>query len=345
MSLRHKINIFTIGLIVLILFLARKDLVEAWHLLGTADLWILALILPIQFLSYYAAGAGIFSYLDVKGDSQKFSKLDQPKMALELNFVNHILPTAGVSGASYMTWRLQKHGIRAGRAALAQVVRLMTSFAAYVVLLLLSIGWVILDGSVNRYAVLTSVSIVMLLVVAFFLAIFIIGSKRRLTKFANWLDVFVNQKVRRLFRIKKTQLIDPEKVHATLEDLHTDFAEIVKKPQQLLKPFLWGIVFSLAEVAMLFVTFLSLGHFVNPATILVALGLAGIAGILVATPGGAGAYEIAMVFYLSHMGVNAAVATAGVVLARAILVLLTILTGYYFYHKAIAKYGKPADSR
>ena len=50
-------------------------------------------------------------------------------------------------------------------------------------------------------------------------------------------------------------------------------------------------------------------------------------------------------FYLSHMGVNAAVATAGVVLARAILVLLTILTGYYFYHKAIAKYGKPADSR
>ena len=54
----------------------------------------------------------------------------QARMALELNFVNHTLPSGGVSGISYMTWRLGKLGVSPGRAASAQVVRYVAGFIA-----------------------------------------------------------------------------------------------------------------------------------------------------------------------------------------------------------------------
>lgn len=343
MTFRHKLQIATLVLVVLIIYLARHDLVEAWHLLWQANLGILLLIIPIQFISYYAAGAGVFSYLRQKRSMKHISRLDQPKMALELNFVNHILPTAGASGMSYMAWRLQQHGVGAGRATLAQVVRFMTAFLAFVLLLVVSLGWLILDGSINRYAILGAVFIVLAFVGLTVLAIGVIGSWRRIDRFANWLDRFVNLRLKRLFRMKReAPLLNPVSIRTTLGELHGDFVEIMKKPQQLVAPTAWGVVFHLAEVSMFFVAFLSLGTVVNPALILIALGLATTVGIVLVTPGGAGGYELVMVTYLASSGVTLSVATAGVVLARTILLTVTIVTGYVLYNRAIGKYGKPA---
>ena len=139
MTARRWLNLVTIILMLLILFLARDDLVAAWHLLGQVNPWILSLVLPVQFISYYAGGAMIFSYLRQKGDLKKVSNIEATKMALELNFVNHVLPSGGVSGLSYMTWRLSKLGVATGRATLAQVVRFAATFGAFVVLLVISV--------------------------------------------------------------------------------------------------------------------------------------------------------------------------------------------------------------
>lgn len=111
MSFKSWLSLVTLVLVGLVLFFARSDIVEAWHLLSTVDLWVFLLIIPTQFFSYYAHGAMIFSYLRQRGDLQAVNKLEMPRMALELNFVNHVFPTAGVSGMSYMTWRLSKLGV------------------------------------------------------------------------------------------------------------------------------------------------------------------------------------------------------------------------------------------
>src|SRR5690348_7124223 len=124
MSFRRWLNIFTIIIIIFTLWALRDELQHAWKLLSRVDVWILLLIFPLQFLSYYANGAAVFSYLKQRGQATGVKAWDMARMSLELNFVNHILPTAGVSGASYMTWRLSKLGVGSGRATLAQVVRL-----------------------------------------------------------------------------------------------------------------------------------------------------------------------------------------------------------------------------
>lgn len=339
MSFRKWLNIATIVLIVLVVFFARKDIVEAWHLLWQVDIWIFLLIIPVQFLSYYASGAMIFSYLKHGGDLKHTPWYEQPKMALELNFVNHIFPTAGLSGASYMTYRLGKLRVNHGRATLAQVVKFAMAFLSYLALLIVAVIMVTVDGDLTRMTILAACSLVTIILVGTLLAMHVLGNRRQLEKFSNFLDRLLNNRLRRLLR-RTEPLVARATLVAFFDDMSADYEVLRKNPKYLREPFLWGLVFNLAEVAMFFVAFWSLGVLVNPAPILIALGLAGVVGVVTVTPGGAGGYEAMMILFLTSAGVPASVAVAGVVLARTSLIILTIGTGYVFYHLSMKKYGK-----
>ena len=91
---------------------------------------------------------------------------------------------------------------------------------------------------------------------------------------------------------------------------------------------------------MFVVTFWALGEPVNPAPILIAYGVANMAGFFMLTPGGTGAYEAIMVGFLAVAGLSSGIAIAGIVLTRVILLLGTILFGYVFYQRALIKYGR-----
>ena len=96
---------------------------------------------------------------------------------------------------------------------------------------------------------------------------------------------------------------------------------------------------------MFVVVFLALGVFVNPATLMIGYGVAGLAGIVAFTPGGAGVYETIMILFLSMANTSPELAIAGIILTRAILLTGTIVFGYIFYQHALIKYGKPNDSQ
>lgn len=339
MSFRQWLNIATIVLIVLVVFFARKDIIEAWHLLWQVNIWIFLLIIPVQFLSYYAHGAMIFSYLRHGRDLNHTPWYEQPKMALELNFVNHIFPTAGLSGASYMTYRLGKLGVNHGRATLAQVVKFAMAFLSYLALLVVAVIMVTIDGNLTRMTILAACSLVTIILVGTILAMHVLGNKRSLEKFSDFIDRLLNRHLTRLFRRTKP-FVERSAIVTFFDDMSADYEVLRKNPKYLRRPFLWGIAFNLAETTMFFIAFWSLGMLVNPAPILIALGLAGVVGSVTVTPGGAGGYEAMMILFLSSAGVPASVAVAGVVLARTSLIVLTIGTGYIFYHLSMKKYGK-----
>jgi hypothetical protein len=343
MPLRRVINIVTILLIVLLLVALRSELLQAWNLLGQVNLWILWLLLPLQLLAYYANGAIIFSFLRRKGNLGHVSPLESAKVALEFNFVNHALPSAGISGLSYMTWRLRKLGVGAGRATLSQVVRLVAIFGAFLLLLPISVVLITFDGTISRFILMMSASIATAIVFAVAAFIFIIDSENRLRWFSRGLYHMINALWTKIFR-RKRKLIKLSTLTDFLSELHEDYEALKRKPSDLLRPFIWGVVTQVVSVAMFFVTFWSLGITVNPGLILIALGLASLSAAIVITPGGAGLYEALMIAILSTAGLGASAALAGVVLTRVILVLFTIASGYIFYHLALEKYGKrPAE--
>lgn len=339
MSFKNWLSIITVALIGLVLIVARGDIVEAWHLLGSVNLGVFLLIIPAQFISYYAHGAMIFSYLQQRGDLQDVGKLEMPRMALELNFVNHIFPMAGVSGVSYMTWRLSKLGVSSGRATLAQFVKFAAMFMSYAGLLVVSAVLVTIDSGVQRTTILAASGMVTAVVVGTLFSMYILGDKHRLEKLAKFMDNMFNTRIKRWFKLQK-DIVKTDTITQFFDDLHDDYVELRRRPRYLLRPLAWGMVFNLTETLMFFIAFWSLGYLVNPAPILIAQGLAGLVAVFLATPGGAGGYEATMVLFLAASAMASSTALAGVLLTRTSLILMTIASGYVCYNLALKKYGK-----
>ena len=71
---------------------------------------------------YYAAGQIYFAFLrQRKGFTISTPKLT--RISLEINFVNHAIPSGGVSGLAYLVWRLKEMRITAGQISFIHVLR------------------------------------------------------------------------------------------------------------------------------------------------------------------------------------------------------------------------------
>jgi uncharacterized protein (TIRG00374 family) len=170
--------------------------------------------------------------------------------------------------------------------------------------------------------------------------IFLVSSQRRMDKFATWLVRIVNKFVRKLTFGRRQRVMQRKGVQKFFDDMHTDYVALRHDKRVLIKPFIWGLLFNIADVALFMITFWALGVYANPAPILIAYGVAAMTGFFVITPGGAGAYEAVMVAFLAVAGLSQGTAIAGILLTRVILLLGTIALGYIFYQHAIIKYGK-----
>lgn len=338
MSFRAWLSLVTVVLLAVILFASRHELLKAWHLLGQVNLWVLIIMIPLQILVYFAGGEMIFSYLRGKGQMRKIKQWELVKVALEGNFVNHILPSGGVSGVSYLTWRLSHLGVMPGRATMAQVVRHTMAFVAFSVLLLISLFAVTLDGTINRWMILASAGLFGFVTLAVLLLVYLLSSKRRVDRFAAWLYGVINSAVRRLTFGRRRKLVRHEEIKDFLDDMHADFLELRHDKKLLIRPFIWGLVYTIGDAGLFMIAFWSLGEVFNPAPILIAYGVASVAGFVVLTPGGAGVYEAIMVTFLAFAGIAGDVAIAGILLARVIILLGTIIFGYIFYQYALTKY-------
>lgn len=343
MSFRAWLSVITLVLISVIIFFSRHELLQAWRLLEQVNLWVLLLLIPGQLLVYYAGGEMMFSYLRSKRSIDTLAPLTLARMSLEMNFVNHVLPSGGVSGLSYMSWRLSKHGVPSSRATMAQVVRYIMGFIAFIALLIVAVLIVTIDGSINRVVILVSSMLVTGMLGVILGGMYLFSNERRMNRFSSWLTRTVNRVVAKVTFRRSVQVLRRDDVEKYFNEMHLDYTALRKDTRVLLRPFLWGLLFTAADVGLFVITFWALGHPVNPAPILIAYGVATTAGFFVVTPGGAGAYEAIMVGFLSLAGLNQGTAIAGILLTRVILLLGTIGLGYLFYQHALVKYGKQKE--
>lgn len=340
MSFRSWATILTTVLLGLVVFFGWSEITQAWSLLGRVNIWILLLLIPIQLLSYYAVGNVIFSYIRAKGDLVGVSNWMTTRWALELNFVNHVLPSGGAAGFSYLGWVLARHGVSNGRAAMGQIIRFALMFLAFISLLFISLMILILDHQVNRIIILFSFLLTVLAIGGTLLVAYMVGNKARLIKFSGKLSKFLDKAVSTLTLGKKKNVIKQEKVEGFFTELHVDYIEIKRNKRILKRPYVWSLIANVADIMLISIAFWSLGTWVSPAVIFVSFGLTAVASFISVTPGGAGVYEAVMIAFLASAGVPADVAIAGTLLARVVLLSGTIIFGYVFYQLTILKYGK-----
>jgi uncharacterized protein (TIRG00374 family) len=309
--------------------------------MGRVNLLILLLLVPIQFASYYASTEIFFTYLRARGQLQRTNTLQATGMSLELNFVNHVFPSGGVSGVSYMVWRLGKLGVTAGQATMAQIMKYVVQMGTFMALMGLALIWTTLENRTDNWVVVaTAIGITSLV----FLVIFggyLVGSQSRMRHFAHWLTRVLNSFIKKITFGRKPEVLKLERVERFFIDFHSDFMVLKNDKKLLVKPIIWSFLFNAFEILLFTVSFWALGVWVNPAVLLIAYGAATLTGVFMLTPGGAGAYEAVMIGILTASGVAAGVAFAGVILARAILIIGTLASGFVVYQHALHKYGRP----
>lgn len=345
LSFRGWATIITLVLLTIVMIAAWPEIVKAWELMGQVDLWILLLLIPVQFLSYYATGGIMFSYLRAKGNLEDVSHWSTTRLALELNFVNHILPSGGAAGFSYLAWVLKKHKVSVARSTMAQLIRFAMTFMSFVVLLVAAMIVLAFRHQINSVTVIVGLILVVAAIGAAWGGIWLIKSKRRMQRFSAWISKTANRIVSFVTRGRKTDVVSHEVVLDFFEGLHDDYLAIRRERKILIKPFIWAVIANALDVALIWIAFWALGYPLDAAVLFIGFGLASIVAAVAVTPGGAGVYEAIMVAFLAASGVTPNVAIAGTLLARVVLLAGTILFGYVFYQLTIVKYGKrPADS-
>lgn len=329
------VNLITLAALVILIYLVRHDLVNTFRNLGHVHGWLLLLIIPVEVLNYHAQARLYQRLFAIVGNKLSYKYLF--RASLELNFVNHVFPSGGVTGLSYFTLRMrQGDRLTSGKATFIHAVKIALYLLAFEVLLVFGIFALAIMGHINNLVMLVAGSLSTLLVVGTGIFIYIIDSKSRINSFFTVLTRALNRLIH-VVRPSYPETINITKAKRVFNDFHESYIQIKHNYHELKIPFLYALLADATEVAAVYVVYIAFGEWVNVGAVILAYGIANFAGLISVLPGGVGIYEALMTAVLASTGVPAGVSLPVTVMYRILNTLLQLPPGYYFYNKAIAE--------
>ena len=328
------LNLVTIIALFGLIYFVRDAIVDTISNLKDVNVIALLLILPAQVLSYYSISQLYQNLLTVIG--YRINIKDLFGISLELNFINSVFPSGGVTGFSYFGLRMRKYGVSGGQSTMVHVFRFILLLISFQFLMLVGLFCLALENRVNGFVLLISGSLVTILLLGTLGAAFIIGSKKRINGFFTYITKFVNRIIN-IVRPKHPETINVARVQKLFSELHDTYQIVKKEPKLLKKPLFFSLLSNSAEIATVYVVFLAFGLVVNPGAVILAYAVANFAGLISVLPGGVGIYEALMTGVLASAGIPAGVSIPVIIMYRIINMSLQLPIGYYLYHQALAK--------
>ncbi len=331
-SFKFWLNAITILALILLVIFARGQVVEAFKTFARINLLWMALIIPIQALNYYSVGQFYKSYLKTLGEKVKSSEM--LKVALEMNFVNNVFPSGGVSGFGYLGVRLNKLGVKGSKTTLLQTSRHVLTFLSFIIYLLIALFLLSIFGEASRFIILIASSLSSLIIFGSMILVYIISDAGRVKQFTGALPKLLNSFFK-LFRRENKNTIDIEKIDDLFGDLHKDYKHVRKNWKDLRYPFLWTMLMNLTEIVTIFIVYLAFSEIVNPGAIIISYAVANVAGLVAVLPGGVGIYEGLMTGVMASAGVRQALALSATVVYRVFNMTISLPIGYILYRRAL----------
>lgn len=336
-SWRTILSILTLGLVIWVVYDNREGFVETFHNLDHANIFVILLLVPEQLFMYYACGQIFFTYLEGKYH-KKFERNEKLKISTELNFVNRAVPAGAVGGLAYLTYRLKPYGVTAGQASFLYIFRFAITTVVNYVQALIAILILYALGSVPPEATwIIWVSLLMNMGVFIILGliIYVASSKKRIEWFAGIVEKFTRFMTRVVTFGKKQSLFKRDKVQEYFLSIHDCVTIVRKDKKSLLKPTIWGFIYSLCEIGVYWIVATSLGRPEILPVIMVGEAIGSVFdGIIPYGP-----YELGMTGVMGLLlgGTEEAMAISliTVVMARALSLMFTIGAGYWPYQQAI----------
>lgn len=326
------LNLLTLLALGVLVVALREQVIDVFRRLDDVKWWALALLVPIEVLNYHAQAKVYQQLFGIVGNRVRYKKMY--KLALELNFINNVFPSGGVSGISYFGLRMRSNKVTAARATLVQIMKLGLLFLSFEVLVIAGLFILAWANKVNGLVLVLAGSLTTLMLVGTVAFVYIIGSKTRITAFFT----FATRVLNRLIEVvlpHKPETINVARVREVFDDMHENYLLFKTKFRDLRVPFLYALLANATEVAAIYAVYIAFGEWINVGAIILAYAIANFAGFVSVLPGGVGVYEALMTAVLVIAGVPAALSIPVVVMYRVLNTIIQLPPGYYFYHKAL----------
>jgi uncharacterized protein (TIRG00374 family) len=326
------ISIITILALVAFVYALRTQIVDTFKNLNNVNLWAIALMPLLQVVNYHAYTKMYQNVYRVLGDELNYRKL--MRVQLELNFVNNVFPSGGVSGISYFSLRMRKLGAGAGKSTLVQVLKFALIFLSFQIMLALGLLILAIGGQANNVLILIAGSLSTFLFVGTLLMAYIIGSKGRINGFFSFITKVINRLIH-IVRRSSPETIKIDKVQATFNELHDNYVLLRKRLRELKTPLLYALLANVTEVLTIYSVYMAFAQFINPGAVIIAYAVSNFAGLISVLPGGIGIYEALMTGTLVAAGIPAALSLPVTVMYRILNSLIQLPIGGYFYYKTL----------
>ena len=332
------VNIITVIALVILVVAIRGQLADTFKNLFKVHAWALLLIIPVEFLNYDAQARQYQGLFKIVGN--KLSYRSMFETSLELNFVNNVFPSGGVTGISYFGVRMRGQEITGAKATVVQLLKLVLIFLSFEVLIVLGLFFLAVEGHMNSLILLVAGMITTILVVGTGGFAFIIGSKRRIAGFFTWATRQLNKLIK-LVRPNNHETINVERARLLFEDLHENYMLLSRDWRALRRPFFWALMANFWEIMAVYVVYIAFGHLVNFGAVILAYAVANFAGLVSVLPGGVGIYEGLMTLVLTATGVPSRLSLPVTVMYRVLNTLVQLPAGYYYYQRSLRQGKQP----
>lgn len=335
---RWKVGITVVTLLALLLtaYAIRSQIAGTISNLSQVNPWPVLLVVPLAAGNHFLQGKLYQGVFRILGD--RFRAKAMMRLSLEMNFVNNIFPSAGVSGFSYLTIRMKPEGISAGKSTLVQIMRFALLFVSFQ--LLLGIGLLLLAfvGDANNFVMLVAGSLGTLLLVGTVVVVYVISSKQRINSFFTSLTRLMNRIIH-IVRPNNPETISINRVERLFTELHENYKLLRRHVFDLKRPLFFALAANLAEITAIFSVFVAFGQVVNPGAIIIAYAVANFAGIVSVLPGGIGIYEALMAGVFAAAGVAPGLSLPVIVAFRVVSMGCQIPVGYFFYQRSLQRHS------
>ena len=333
-SFKAVLSVLTVILVGYVVYQNWPDIVETLHHLREANGFVLVLLIPEQLFMYYACGQIFFSYLKSKHDVKKFSNKEILSISTELNFVNHAIPAGGIGGLAFLTYRLMPYGVSAGQASFLYIFRYaITTVVNYLQALIAIVVLLVFNLVPTEAKWIIPVSLLMNMGVFFFLwfVVFVASDKKRIEFFSKTVSRVLNGIVKVVTFGHKNKILSDAKIGSYFHDIHKSVLIAKDNKKLLIKPAMWGLIFSFCEISTYWIVAISLGRPELLPYIMVGEAIGSVFDGIVPY----GLYELGMAGVMIALGVDFPTATIITVMTRVITLLFTIASGSIPYAKAI----------
>jgi hypothetical protein len=310
----------------------RKQIVDVVGNLRKVNTIALLFMIPLEAANYDVYARMYRRFLVILGEKVRYWPMY--RLTLELNFVNHIFPSGGVSGISYFNIRMRREGVSIAKSTLTQVMRLFLLYLSFQPLLILGVFLLALRGHTNNLIILVTSSLVTLLVVGTVIGIYVLESRRRAQTTLSVIAKVLNRIIQ-IVRPRHPETISLERARRAVDELHENYQLLKQKWRELKAPFMYMLLANITEVATLYMVYIAFGKLVNVGAVILAYAVANFAGLISVLPAGIGVFEGLMTGVLVATGIPAEVSLPVTIMYRVINMFIQLTPGYFFYQRGL----------